>query len=170
MAISLDFKKTVSEGDVRLVQIILKDSLIIDPTFREFNEMFEYSKNRMPGLLAEFDNGKLDYSEINWSKDYINELKVELMDNFSNKRIEHLKKICAYIYRDRIQNINSSHKKTAQSSEQSIKPISTGAIIVGVAVSVIGLIAAKPLIIATGSVIAIIGGAGFVAGGNGDKK
>jgi len=114
MAISIDFKNTVSEGDVRLVQIILKDSLIIDPTFREFNEMFEYSKSRMPDLLVEFDNGKLDYSEINWSKDYINELKVELMDNFSNKRIEHLKKICAYIYQDRTNTTNNHFKNKGQ--------------------------------------------------------
>ena len=37
MATSIDFKNAVSEGKIMLVRIILKDSLIIDPTFTEFD-------------------------------------------------------------------------------------------------------------------------------------
>ncbi len=101
MTISVDFKNFVLESQLSIVRVILKDSLIIDPTFVEFEEMYKYAKSNMDNLLEEFNQERLDYDKNNWTEDYMNNLKVELMNNFSEERLEHLKQICSYLYQDK---------------------------------------------------------------------
>ncbi len=39
MAITNFFRNAVSKGDIRGIRIMMKDSMLIDPTFAEFNEI-----------------------------------------------------------------------------------------------------------------------------------
>ena len=39
MALTKSFYEAVSEGNVRRIRIMMKNSLLVDPTFREFSEM-----------------------------------------------------------------------------------------------------------------------------------
>ena len=50
MTINLDFKRAVDTKNIRLARIMLKDSLIIDPTFEEFNELLNYAEQELPYL------------------------------------------------------------------------------------------------------------------------
>ncbi|MGH4120961.1 hypothetical protein [Clostridium sp.] len=158
MSVSIDFKNAVSEGKTRLVRIILKDSLIIDPTFAEFDEMFSYSKEKMDNILEEFDDGELDYDKNHWSENYMNEIKVELMGNFSRERIKHLKEICSYIYVDKVKTIREQRRNTSSPSVVfTRRTIAKGAVAGGVAIAVVGVAVAEQVIVATGAVVALAG-------------
>ena len=41
MALSNAFKKAVEDNSVRKIRIMLKDSLLVDPSFGRFNEMIQ---------------------------------------------------------------------------------------------------------------------------------
>lgn len=50
--ISPEFKKAVTEGKLLLTRIMLKDSLLLDPTFDQFDEMLLYAKSHFPNLFV----------------------------------------------------------------------------------------------------------------------
>lgn len=89
--ISEEFKKNVKSGDVDTVRSALIDYLIIDRTFKSFDEAFKYAKISLN--ITEPFNIEPAFSEEPWDKNYLNKQKVLLMMNFSNERIEHLKEV-----------------------------------------------------------------------------
>ena len=94
-----EFKEAVKEKDKTLVRIMLKDSLLIDKTFKHFDEMCEYAiKNGIPDLWDIHDNKHLKKDELEWTEDYLNEEKIQVVKNFSKERIELLKNIIRKIY------------------------------------------------------------------------
>jgi len=42
--VSPEFNSAVKTGNLLRVRIMLKDSLIVDPTFAQFNEMLAYAR------------------------------------------------------------------------------------------------------------------------------
>lgn len=96
MSLSNAFYEAVNEGNVRLVRIMMKDSLLLDPTFSSFAEMERAAAN-MVGLY-DCHNGKQfieDSSE--WNDDYMNKLMVEVVLNFSHERVDHLKDVVHFL-------------------------------------------------------------------------
>lgn len=89
--ISEEFKQNVSSGDLDTVRSALIDYLIIDRTFRSFDESLEYAKNSMD--ILESYNSESPFAEEPWNSNYLNQQKVALMMNFSLERIEHIKKV-----------------------------------------------------------------------------
>jgi len=59
MAITDAFRKVVSAGDVRGIRIMMEDSLLVDPTFIEFNEMNNLTRN-ISGLYEAHDGRELN--------------------------------------------------------------------------------------------------------------
>ena len=165
MSIPVDFQKNVLEKQLSVVRVILKDSLVIDPTFVEFEEMYKYAKDNMNNLLEEFDNEELDYNRENWTEYYLNNLKIKLMDNYSEKRLGHLKEICSYLYQDKTK-VNKLSEANKQKSgikvtyKQSTKPnpIGQGAIVLGLVSLGIGVILSKTALILVGLLVATVGG------------
>ena len=86
MALSNAFHEAVNEGNVRLVRIMMKDSLLLDPTFSSFSEMERAAAN----LAGLYDSSK-------WNDDYMNKLMVEVVLNFSHERVDHLKDVVHYL-------------------------------------------------------------------------
>lgn len=159
MSISVDFKDTVAEKKVRRIRIMLKDSLLIDPTFKEFDEMYNFAFNNMDGLLEDFDGDELEFNKNNWSEDYMNELKVELMGNFSERRINHLKEVCSYLYKDKAKIIETQRIAKSSSPEYNTQAnIAKGAIVGGVAIAAVGIAISKTAVIVAGTVVAATGG------------
>jgi hypothetical protein len=85
-----EIQRNIGSGDVRAVRIALKDSLLIDPTFGEFNQMFKLAQS-MPGLWDPHNGDAL--REPPWTDNYMNEQMVQIVFNFSQERLEHLKKV-----------------------------------------------------------------------------
>lgn len=101
--ISNDFKEAVENKKIRLIKIMLKDSLMIDPTGKKFDELFDYAQNNLEiDLLDKHDNEVFNYDKNMWNKKYFNEQMVKLLYNFSSERIDFLKEICKVIYADYI--------------------------------------------------------------------
>ena len=97
MALTNAFHEAVSTGNVRRVRIMMKDSLLVDPSFREFNEM-ERAAATMHKLYDVHDGRALDENKEHWNKDYMDKLMVQLIGNFSKERIAHVKNIVQYLY------------------------------------------------------------------------
>ena len=66
MALTNAFHEAVSTGNVRRVRIMMKDSLLVDPSFREFNEM-ERAAATMHKLYDVHDGRALDENKEHWN-------------------------------------------------------------------------------------------------------
>lgn len=92
MAVTISFKKAVEDGDVKIVRIMLKESLLADPTFEDFNEKSNYASS-IGGIYAAHDGRELNPDESTWDDDYMNKLMSQLSTNFSKERFDHLKRV-----------------------------------------------------------------------------
>ena len=90
--ISEEFKRNVESGDVVTVRSALVDYLIIDRTFKMFDEALTYASQRLD-LIQPFDSDALVFDSTQWDETYLNEQKVALMVNFSTERINHIKEL-----------------------------------------------------------------------------
>lgn len=100
--LSPEFRSTVKSGNLLRVRIMLKDSLIVDPTFFQFNEMFAYARCELPDLLVPYDGEVLENDRTKWNKELMNKELVEFVDNFSDVRIDHLKKVISVVLNENI--------------------------------------------------------------------
>jgi hypothetical protein len=97
MALTNAFHNAVTTGNIRRVRMMMTDSLLVDPSFREFNER-EKAAATMHGLYDVHDGRALDENKANWNKDYMDKLMVQLIGNFSKERIAHVKNVVRYLY------------------------------------------------------------------------
>ena len=98
MAVSQEFQTALDDKDIGLVRIMLKDSLVLDPTFTEFGEMLRVAEKSLDSLYDEHDGEELINDSSQWDKDYMDTQMVKVIRNFSRERIELLKNICAHLY------------------------------------------------------------------------
>lgn len=90
------FTKAVEKNDVKSIHIMMKDSLLVDLSFEQFDEMARLAKD-VKGLYQEHKEGghfdPLDLDPSKWDDNYMNSLMVDVVDNFSHERLNHLKKV-----------------------------------------------------------------------------
>lgn len=96
MALTNAFYEAVKSGNVRRVRIMMQDSLLVDPTFTEFNAM-EKAAASMAGLYDEHDGKEFVEDRTLWNDDYMDKVMVKVLSNFSHERIEHLKEVVRYL-------------------------------------------------------------------------
>jgi hypothetical protein len=116
MAVTESFKRAVRDNDVESVRIMMKDSLLRDPTCRKFREM-ENSAKGMDGLYVEDDEYE-PARDGDWDENYMIGLMVEVVDNFSKARLEHLKKVVRKLRPQRTSPIGSETQTQRQGSDQ----------------------------------------------------
>ncbi len=92
MVLTNAFKEAVSLGNVRRIRIMMKDSLLNDSTFSEFNAM-DKAACGLSGLYDTHDGYELNYNENTWDDSYMNDLMVQVVSNFSHERVNHLKEV-----------------------------------------------------------------------------
>lgn len=97
MAITDAFIDAVRSSNVRRIRIMMKDSLLVDPTFKEYKEMEIYSRH-VNGLYDEHDGRTLEEDPSIWNDDYLSKMMVQIVGNFSHQRIEHLQKIVRHLH------------------------------------------------------------------------
>lgn len=96
MALTNAFYEAVQSGNIRRVRIMMQDSLLVDPTFAEFNAM-EKAAASMVGLYDEHDGKELIEDRNLWNDDYMDKVMVKVLSNFSHERIDHLKEVVRYL-------------------------------------------------------------------------
>lgn len=156
MAITNEFREAVGSGKKVRVRIMLKDSMLVDPTMRQFDEMLNYALDNIPDLYDEHDGEELKYSSSEWDKTYLNNQMVAVVSNFSKERVDLLRNMVKFIYRDRAERIRSD---AAYKSQTTItrKQVGIGVTATGTVVAVAGVCAHQGLLIAGGVVVAAVG-------------
>lgn len=96
MALTDAFYNAVRSGNVRRVRIMMRDSLLVDTTFAEYEAM-EKVVASMKNLYDEHDGKKFIEDRNLWNDDYMNKVMVKVISNFSHERIEHLKEVVRYL-------------------------------------------------------------------------
>jgi hypothetical protein len=158
MAISLEFRQAIQANDTRLVRIMLKDNLVIDPTFVEFDQMLSMAE-KIENLYDQHDGEPLNYDVTTWSKDYLNDQLVQVVYNFSKERIALLKSMCRQIFGQRVAKIEKERHGAAQTITFSRRQVGTGLAIGGVVATAVGVAVAKPVVIVAGVAAVVVGGA-----------
>lgn len=123
MTLTNAFKETVSSGNIRRVRIMMKDSMLNDPTFSEFNLM-NIAARDLSGLYDIHDGRDLEYDKNKWDDSLLDELMVQVVGNFSHERVDHLKNVVGYlrpvsILSPEVQLKNGIQKTTRQTNQYS---------------------------------------------------
>lgn len=121
--LSPEFTTAIKSGALLRARIMLKDSLIVDPTFALFNEMLAYARRELPNLLVPYDDEILENDRAKWNTDLMNTELVEIVNNFSDVRIDHLKKVISVVLAD---NIKRSSMANSQMNNQSPRALHGG--------------------------------------------
>lgn len=114
------FEEAVKNKNISLVRIMMKDSLIVDPSLKTFNKMNTLA-SQIEGLYDDFDNRELRADESLWDSQYLDLLMVQLLRNFSRERIRHIKKIVKKIYPMEVPNSKRSRAKVVSTKGSSRK-------------------------------------------------
>lgn len=89
MAITNAFREAVASKNIRRLRIMMKDSLLVDPSFHEFKEMERLSAS-VDGLYDKHDGKSFVLDDTLWDDNYMDKLMVQVVGNFSHERIRHL--------------------------------------------------------------------------------
>lgn len=96
MALTSAFHEAVKEKNKLRIRIMMKDSLLVDPTFTQFGEM-ERAASSVEGLYEPHDGRQFEQNKEAWDDDYMNELMVQMVSNFSHERVNHLKAVVRHL-------------------------------------------------------------------------
>ena len=127
--ISSEFEKAVMAGNLLLTRIMLKDSLLLDPTFDQFDEMLSYAKRHFPNLFVPFDGEMLETDETLWNRAVMDQELTALVTNFSEVRVNHLKRVVAKVLAEKAKKIRcereekkrNQHPITRQTNKGGVK-------------------------------------------------
>ena len=97
MEFSENFKQAVNEKNKLVIVTILQGNLLVDKTFKYFDEMCKYAENEVKDLYDNH-NGEIFLEESDWNKSYMDRQMTILIRNFSKERIEFLKKMITKLY------------------------------------------------------------------------
>lgn len=119
--ISTEFRSVVNAGNLMRTRIMLKDSMIIDPTFEQFEEMLSYARQHLPGIIVGHD-GEVLGDAAKCTREQMNLELVQLVNNFSQQRIFHLRSVVAVVFADEIQKIKSKKQAYYNPGRQRSEP------------------------------------------------
>jgi hypothetical protein len=95
------FKNAVQKRDLHAIRITLKNSAYSDPSKEYYNANVAYLKEKDPELYNQLyethDGTKFNKDKSSWDKKYLNQILVDLSDNFSRQRVDHLFEVARYI-------------------------------------------------------------------------
>lgn len=104
-------KENADSGDIKGLKYIFADCLDVDPTFEKYKEDYEYCQRKVPGLFEQHkDMTPLTENQKEWDYDYWRELKIDLVNNFSKKRFEHMIRVAKVIYAGKIKVISEKRE------------------------------------------------------------
>ncbi len=167
------FYEAVAKKEVRKLRIMLKDSLLVDPTFKEFKEL-EKTASSVEDLYDVHDGRPFEENSELWDDAYMDKIMVQVVGNFSHERVEHLMKVVRKLRPVTEKSSNTSaHKRSSdragKSDYQAQKErdqangnyreakIAAGAVIGGVVCCAVGAAVASSA--AAGAVVGAVGGA-----------
>jgi hypothetical protein len=160
MSLDKEFLDAINEQDILMVRIMIKDSMVYDPTFRTLNEMLTVAEENLADLYDVHDGERFIADKSQWTKSYMDDQMVKLLDNFSKERIQLLKNICATRYSHKANEIKKERQAEQQKKNAAThnKQVGMGVTAGGVALVAAGAVVSKPILIGVGIVAAVAGG------------
>ena len=95
MAVTQEFKQAVLQNNNLKTKIMLKDSLLVDTSFNQFDEMLRYAESKLMEFWVKDEEDDEILSDDPQEFDVI---LAGLVNNFSHKRVNHLKKMISTMY------------------------------------------------------------------------
>ena len=100
-----EIKKYADSGDIKSLKYIFVDSLDVDPTFVRYEEEYNYCKS-IPGLLeSHVELTPFKTNKADWNEQYWTSLKMDLVKNFSDRRMSHMREVAKVFLDDKVQRI-----------------------------------------------------------------
>lgn len=104
-----EVKRYADSHDLKSLKYIFVDSLDVDPTFTGYEE--EYNYCRSCGVLeSHIELTPFVYQKSRWNLDYWATLKKDLLKNFSEKRMLHMREVAKTIFAEKIDRINEERR------------------------------------------------------------
>ena len=117
-----EVKKCVADNDIKGLRYIFADALDVDPTFEKYKEDYAYCKT-INGFFEPFiECTRLSFDKNQWNRKYWNQVKMDILKNFSEKRYEHMIQVAQIVYAEKIQRLQkerSMQKKNTLNEVQS---------------------------------------------------
>lgn len=160
MSINQDFVSTIKDKNTIMVRIMLKDSMLIDPTFVEFDELISYAESNMEDLYDKHDGEEFPEDVSLWTKEFLDNQMVKLLDNFSKERVAFLKKMCATLYSEKAEKIKQV-RLDEQNAKLKLTKTQIGVAVTGAGVvtTAVGVVSSKPVVTGVGIATTAVGGA-----------
>lgn len=117
MAISSEFAQAVRDENKLRIRIMLKDSLLIDKSFRLFDEMQAYAMAQGVSPWADADV-PLEKAEKPWTEDIMNYELTALVNDFTREHVNYIKQIIADLYKVSASDQQAQRVYNAQHSPQ----------------------------------------------------
>lgn len=127
MAVTPEFKSAVSEKNLLRVRIMLKDSLLVDKTFCQFEEMRTYAENQGVNFWMAKTEELEKAPNAEWNLDLMNLELAILVNDFTKERLVYCKSIIEKVYgstphitQPYVQKTNFENKQYAEQSQNKI--------------------------------------------------
>lgn len=117
MAISSEYAQAVRDNNKLRVRIMLKDSLLIDKSFRLFEEMQEYALAQGVNPWVGVDI-PLERTEKPWTEDTMNYELTALVNDFTKEHVSYIKEIIADLYKSDIAFPEKHYTYDVQANQQ----------------------------------------------------
>lgn len=121
-------KKCADEKKLQRLKFIFVDALDVDPTFEDYEEGYNYCK--ACGVLEPHQElTPFNNDPSKWDKTYWRQLKGDILENLSEKRIDHMREVAKVVHKDRIERILAERAERAaaqprqQASAQASSPV-----------------------------------------------
>lgn len=113
-------KDLADKRDLKSLKYIFSGALDADPTFEQYAEDYDYCRS-IPGLLEPHrELTPFVYDSSLWNDEYWADLKMDLISNFSEKRMEHMIEVAKVYMRDDIERVMAS--RAAADAAKNAKP------------------------------------------------
>jgi hypothetical protein len=159
VGVSEEFQEAVETGKTMRVRIMLKDSMLVDPSLEQFYEMEKYAKSRISGLYVQHDGELLLYDEEAWNENYLNKQMVTVVNNFSSERVALLQQMVSCLYKEKVKFIKDEKKGKTTEHRNGIsrKQIGVGVAVVGTFGAIAGVCTSQMPLVAGGALVVIAG-------------
>lgn len=115
-------KRCIEQNDIRGLHYIFAEALEVDPTFEKYQEDYDVCK-KIRGFLEEYEElHPLLEDQAAWDEDYWVQLKLDQKKNFSDKRMEHMKRVVLVVRSEKAARLLAERQSVAPEPVQQTEP------------------------------------------------
>lgn len=118
-----EIRKCAEKQDIKGLRYIFMDALDVDPTFDKYREDYEYCR-KIGGLFdAHRELGGMNQNESGWNAGYWEQLKTDLMKNFSEKRYTHMIQVAKVVYAAKIERLMKERERALSEANKKMEAV-----------------------------------------------